>query len=238
MKKIILALTFLLVCLSAKAHYLWLEVPASAKANQPQEIKVFMGEYTYGVIEEVAGEAFQGVKKFKLWVVSPSGEKTQLTASPKADHYLATFTPEEDGSYTFFLNNNEIDVIDYTQYDFGIFKTHYHAVAQMNVGDKAGETSIHNPEGITVKSLSAEANKIKLQVFYKGKPLANHETKTYIKDQWAKELWTNEEGIIETTLPWSDEKYIVEITKKEEVPGSYNGEDYEFIWHCVTFTKP
>ncbi|MAZ26601.1 MAG: ferredoxin [Cytophagaceae bacterium] len=238
MKRSILLLAFLLVCLSAKAHYMWLEVPTSARVNTQQTVKVFMGEYTYGVIEEVAGETFQSAKKFTLWAVSPAGKKSRLSIEQKENHFTAAFTPKEEGTYTFFLNNNEIDVIDYTQYDFGIFKTHYHAVAQMNVGDKVGATTIHNPEGITVKSLSTDANKIKLQVFYKGEPLANHETKTYISDQWAKESWTNEEGIIETTLPWPGEKYIVEVTKKEEVPGRYNGEDYEFIWHCVTYTKP
>jgi len=27
----------------------------------------------------------------------------------------------------------------------------------------------------------------------------------------------------------------VETTTKEEIPGTYNGEEYEFIWHCATY---
>ncbi|MEO2052613.1 MAG: hypothetical protein ABGX00_12695 [Allomuricauda sp.] len=30
-------------------------------------------------------------------------------------------------------------------------------------------------------------------------------------------------------------KYIVETTTKEEIPGTYIGEDYQFIWHCATY---
>jgi len=132
------------------------------------------------------------------------------------------------------LNNDAIDVIDYTQYDFGIFKTHYNAIAKVAVGKALGETAAINANGITVKDVSASKDEVKLQVLYKDKPLAKNEFKVYVADLWTKTLETDENGFVSFKKPW-DTKYIIETTFEERVPGSYKGEDYEFIWHCTTY---
>lgn len=237
MKTVFILLFSLLVTTQAQAHYMWVETASQGQIGEQQEVKVYFGEYTYGVVEQVGSEAFNNMQNFTLYAVSPSGEKTILNTTSQEDHYLAYYTPDSEGTYTFYLDNNEIEVIDYTQYDFGIFKTHYHAVAKMQVGGAKQQSSINNPTGITVKSLPTDNNKMKLQVFYKGEPLAETEAVVYVKELWNKKLITDQEGFIETNLPW-DTKYIVEITYKEEIPGIYKGEEYEFIWHCVTYTRP
>ncbi|MBO0321844.1 DUF4198 domain-containing protein [Muricauda sp. CAU 1633] len=235
MKTKLLSLALILLgAISANAHYLWLETNGNGKLGQQHEVKVHFGEYTYGVIEKVDGEAFPSVSKFKLWVIAPDGTKTELKTTAKEDHYLAYFTPEKNGIYTVVMNNNEIDVIDYTQYDFGIFKTHYHSTAKVQVGNTDGDTQVANPEGIVVKQLANNNGDVKLQVLYKGKPLAENELQVYVADLWSKTLHTDENGEVSFALPW-DTKYIVETTTKEEVPGTYNGEDYQFIWHCATY---
>ncbi|MEC3965227.1 DUF4198 domain-containing protein [Flagellimonas halotolerans] len=234
MKKLIVTLLLItLPVLSASAHYLWIETNGNGKLGQKQEIRVHYGEYTYGVIEKVKGEAFPLVSKFTLWVIAPDGTKTELSTEAKEDHYLASFTPSKNGVYTIALNNNEIDVIDYTEYDFGIFKTHYHSTAKVLVGTD-GDTKTVNPEGIVVKQLENDGEEIKLQVVYKGKPLAKNELKVYVSDLWSKTLYTDDNGEVSFALPWNT-KYIVETTTKEEIPGTYNGDDYEFIWHCATY---
>ncbi|TRZ41944.1 DUF4198 domain-containing protein [Robertkochia solimangrovi] len=236
MKKVFITLTLLLLTGSPLfAHYLWIETNATGKSGKAQEIKVHFGEYTYGMIEEVAGDAFSNVNQFKLWVVAPDGTKTELETKAQKDHYLAYFTPKQAGRYTVLLNNNEIDVIDYTQYDFGIFKTHYHAVSSFTVGKADNDSSSMNPEGITVKRISAANDEVALQVLFKGVPMEGNELKIYISDLWSKTLTTDKEGIVRFKLPWKDTKYIVETTTKEEVPGTYKGEDYQFIWHCATY---
>jgi len=234
MKKFIATLLLItLPILSASAHYLWIETNGTGTLGQAQEVRVHYGEYTYGVIEKVEGEAFPSVSKFTLWVIAPDGTKTALKTTAKEDHYLASFTPSQDGVYTIALNNNEIDVIDYTQYDFGIFKTHYHSTAKVQVVTD-GDTITVNPEGIVVKQLKNDGEEIKLQVLYKGEPIAENELKVYVPDLWSKTLYTDDNGEVSFALPW-DSKYIVETTTKEEIPGSYNGVDYEFIWHCATY---
>ncbi|MEE2772406.1 MAG: DUF4198 domain-containing protein [Bacteroidota bacterium] len=233
-KKIILTILFIMaISAQSFAHYLWVETAASGTLNQQQEIRVYFGEYTYGVIEEVKGENFPNVKDFSLWVLDSEGNKTQLQVTAQKDHYVAQYVPKSAGTYTVLLNNDSIDVIDYTEYDFGIFKTHYHSVAKFQVGAAENETIVQNEKGLSIKRFPVSEEAIKLQVFFKNKPLANNELKVFVKDLWSKTLETDENGMVSFQLPW-DTKYIVETTFEERTPGTYKGEKYEFIWHCAT----
>lgn len=238
MKKLILSIcSIFFITASSFAHYLWIETNPNGIKNQEQEIRVYYGEYTYGVIENVKGEAYPKVNNFTLWIVDPSGNKTQLRTQAEDTFYKANFTPKSDGTYTILLNNNQIDVIDYTQYDFGIFKTHYHSVAKIQVGANKNETVALNETGITVKDISDSNDEIKLQVLYKNEILPENEVKIFVSDLWSKTLETDEIGIVSFKLPWNT-KFIIETTHKEEVPGIYKNESYQFIWHCVTYTIP
>lgn len=234
MKKSILTILFVVaVSVQSFAHYLWIETAPTGTLNQEQEIKVFFGEYTYGLIEKVNEEAFSTVRNFTLWVLDSDGKKTTLKVTAKENYYVAYFTPTLNGTYTVLLNNDSIGVIDYTEYDFGIFKTHYHSVATFLVGATATETLVQNDKGIALKYGTTTSDKVKLQVIYKNKALAKNEVKVYVSDLWSKTLETDEDGFISFKLPWKT-KYIVETTVKEEVSGSYKGKAYEFIWHCAT----
>lgn len=238
MKKILLTISaVLLVSTSSFAHYLWIETNSIGTLNQEQEIRVHYGEYTYGVVEEVNGDAFLKVNQFNLWIVDPLGNKTELKITAENTFYKATFKPELNGTYTVYLNNNAIDVIDYTQYNFGIFKTHYHSVAKIVVGNKQSETTVDNQNGITINDISENNTTVTLKVLFKNNPLQNNEVKIFVADLWSKTLQTDENGNVSFKLPWNT-KYIIETTYKEEIPGKYNNENYQFIWHCVTYTIP
>ncbi|WP_308990870.1 DUF4198 domain-containing protein [Mariniflexile litorale] len=236
MKKTILTIALIIFTTTQSfAHYLWIETDPNGQIGTEQNIKVFFGEYTYGVIEKVEGEAFPNVKDFTLWVVDEKGNKVKLETTAFEDHYLAKFTPSANGTYTVVLNNDHIDVIDYTKYDFGIFKTHYHSVTKIQVGNAINKTIALNEKGITVKDISTNKDEIKLQVLFKNKPLAKNELKVFVADLWSKTLETDDNGIVSFKLPWKT-KYIVETTFSEKVPGVYKGDKYEFIWHCVTYS--
>ncbi|KGL62985.1 DUF4198 domain-containing protein [Polaribacter sp. Hel1_85] len=235
MKKSILTIVlFLFAITQSFAHYLWIETNPSGKKGKEQEVKVYFGEYTYGVIEKVNGEAYPKVKDFTLWVVDTNGVKEQLEVTAKENFYLAKFTPKNNGTHTLVLDNHKIDVIDYTKYDFGIFKTHYNSSAKVQVGKKVTETIADNKNGITIKDVSKTVDEIKLQVLYKGKALKENEVKIYVADLWSKTLHTDEDGFISFKLPW-ESKYILETTFSEKVPGKYKGKEYQFIWHCATY---
>jgi uncharacterized GH25 family protein len=234
MKKSILTFAILLfVSVQSFAHYLWIEANPKGEKDKKQEVRVYFGEYTFGVIEKVDGEAFPKVKDFTVWLVDAKGVKSRLLVSAKEDHYVGYFTPKVDGIYTVVLNNNTIEVIDYTQYDFGIFKTHYNSIAKVTIGNAIGETVAGNPAGITVKDVSKNNEEVILQVLYKNKPLPKNDFKVYMADLWTKTLETDENGYVSFKKPWNT-KYIIETTFEERVPGIYKGEAYDFIWHCAT----
>lgn len=241
MKKTFFLLFALLATANTFAHFMWVETNPVGKLNQKQEVKVYFGEYNYGVFEKVGEEAFNKMKDFDVWVISPAGEKTKLEMKPQDMYYSGWFEPKANGTYTVVMNNNNVDVIDYTQYDFGIFKTHYHATAKVEVGGKPGETAAANNEGMSIvditKKVHADKGEAAFKILYKGQPLKDAEVSVFITDQWSKKVYSDENGVIKFSLPWGV-KYIMEVTKKEEVPGKYNGKDYEFVWHCATYTIP
>ncbi|MEP5365272.1 MAG: DUF4198 domain-containing protein [Reichenbachiella sp.] len=232
MKKSIVTFLFALAAMPSFAHYLWVETSSTGELNKEQTIKVHFGEYTYGVIEKVGEDSFNAVKGFTLYVIDPKGKRTALEVTAQTDHYSASFTPKKKGTYTVVLDNDQIDVIDYTKYDFGIFRTHYNSMAKVQVGDDEANTAAQNAEGIAIQQLKSESG-IELLVTYKGEPLLENEVKVFVADQWSKTLETDKQGKVAFDLPWNG-KYIVETTIKEEVPGQFRGEDYEFIWHCAT----
>ena len=235
---ILLTLLFCLVANFCFAHYLWVETAETGKKGKAHEVRVFFGEYTYGVIEDPNGEHFENVKNFKLWAVSPSGKKQEIQTSVSDNAFVGEFTPKEEGIYTVVLNNDEIDVIDYTQYDFGIFKTHYHSTAKVVVGKEVESSAATNSNGLVVVNASektaAKDGEVVLKVLFKDEPIEGQEVSVFVSDLWSKKLTTDENGEVKFNLPWAT-KYTVETTKKEEVPGKYKGEDYEFIWHCATY---
>ncbi len=235
MKKISISLFLILFTIPPTfAHYLWLETDRTGTLGKRQEVRVHYGEYTYGVIEKVQGENFPSVAKFDIWVVGPDRTKTYIDTKASNTYYVGHFTPTINGTYTVVLNNNEIEVLDYTQWDFGIFKTHYHSTTKVQVGNSDGNTAIINEEGIAIRELQHEGDDIKLQVVFKGKPLPKNEFKIYVSDLWTKTLETDGNGVVTFDLPWKT-KYTMETTFEERVPGRFKGKDYEFIWHCATY---
>lgn len=229
----------LLMILPASAHYLWVESAAMGRVGKAQSVKVFFGEYTYGVVEDPNGEHFPAVANFKVWAISPSGKMQKIETAKAVNCYEGSFVPNEKGTYTLVLDNNEIEVIDYTKYDFGIFKTHYHSTARVEVGNEViSSAEDTNPDGLAIVDLSStvpsQGREVILQVLYKGESAKDLELSVYVKDMWSKKLKTDETGQVKFALPW-DTKYTVEVTMKEEVPGTFKGKAYEFIWHCATY---
>lgn len=235
MKSILFLVFTLSVSLAANAHALWIETNGTGEIGKEQAIRIYYGEYSYDVIETVGNDAFKKVENFKLWVVEPSGKKSALVVSKKEDHFLAKYTPKAAGVYTIALDNNDIEVIDYTQYDFGIFKTHYQSLSKFTVGESNRPTVLPENKGLFIQDVTDQpGDEVSLKVFYQGEVLVETEVEVAISGNWTKTVYTDENGIAHFTMPWST-KYFIEVTKKEEVPGQFKGEEYEFIWHCATY---
>ncbi|WP_423127984.1 DUF4198 domain-containing protein [Gaoshiqia sp. Z1-71] len=220
------------------AHYMWLETPAAGKLNTRHDVKIRFGEYTYGLIEKVSDEAFQRVRNFDVWLVDPDGKKSRLDISPGEDYYLASFVPGKKGTYTLALDNKNMEVLDYRQYDLGVMKPQYHAKAKVVVGETFLPVKSTNPGGIEIIDYSDRSyrvnGEVKLQVLFKGEVLPKNEVSIYIPDLWAKKVWTDENGMITFNLPWN-QMYTVEAIYHENTPGSFQQQAYEYIWHCASW---
>lgn len=237
MRNRLFVLLFLLGLGKGFAHYIWIETKPVGEMNKEHEVKIRFGEYTYGVVEEVKGDAFKGVSDFTIWIVDPNGKVLKLKPRAKDDYYQVSFIPKQEGAYTIALDNKEMKVLDYTQYDFGIFKPQYHAKAKVTVG-KTTDQAKSNDNGIEIVDISSgpakKGGEVTLKVLFKGAPLSKNEIVVYVADLWSKKMETNEEGEVSFKLPW-ETLYTVETTYNENVPGIFNGDEYEFIWHCATY---
>lgn len=238
MKKSLITLLLLLLVTPMFAHYMWLETSPTGTLNNAHTVKVYFGEYTYGVIEKVDSLAFQNVKDFNLWLVSPSGKKQKLDTTAKTEYYEAVFTPIENGTYTIALDNKNMEVMDYTQYDYTIFKPQYHAKTKVVIGEKINNLNETNSDSIEIVDVSktpfTKNSEVTLKVLYKGKPLADNEVSIFVSDLWSKKLTTNTDGLVTFKLPWPT-TYTIETTFEEKTPGNFKGKEYKLIWHCATY---
>ncbi|MBW3520383.1 DUF4198 domain-containing protein [Flavobacterium sp. NKUCC04_CG] len=234
MKKILILLLLLSPFTEAFSHYLWIETPAQTAQNKQQIIKVKYGEFAYNEIEEASNAAFLKVKDFELWLIDPDGEKKELKTIANGDHYEAVYTPKKAGTYIVYLDNKKMEIVDSTQYNFGIYKPQYHAKAKINVG-KSNKSDHHtNHDGLEIIETASVNQQITLQVRFKNLPLTKSKVMVFFKDGWSKEQETDEKGEITLTLPWQT-SYAVEVIHIDKTPGTFNQLPYEFIWNCATY---
>lgn len=238
MRNLFLFITLFVLGISKSfAHFMWIETNAKGKINTPQEVKVYFGEYGHGVREKVGSDTFNKMQHFTLWAVAPNGEKTKLDVSPSDLFYKASFTPKTNGTYTFILDNDKIEVIDFTKYNFGIFKTHYHATAKTTVGNGFADSVSQNLSGLSIADVSKKTGEVTIKITYKNEPFSEKEIDLFIPDQWSRKIKTDKNGMLTFKTPYTTQ-YVVEATHKEETPGNYNGKDYQFIWHSAVYTLP
>jgi hypothetical protein len=235
-----------LFSLPVSAHNLWVETSTNGDIGQAQKAYIYLGEYAYGVREDVSTQEHQEMLgEVSLWLIKPNGEKIELETTIDGNRFVAEFTPEEEGYYQLALNVTNAPVVDWTDYNMGVLKTNFFGTATVTVGASDDSSLTVDPVAeanqLVVQPTEAstfERNApIQFKVTYKGEPLAEHEVNVGYKDQWFKTLYTDEEGIITVSLPW-DEQYVVETVYTEESAGNFQGDDYEAIRQTATFSIP
>lgn len=212
------------------AHALWIETENNGKAGVAHEVKVFYGEYAEGEIEPLEAW-YSDVKEFELWLVAPNGKKTLLERTPQANHYLATFTPSHEGTYTLAISHSARDL-------GGKYLYQFNTSAQVLVGQEAGGAdigSIHNELLVVPDKLaSVKQNKlIKGRVFFKGKPAAEISLEVASPTGWTRKLKTDEHGFFAFEALWEG-AYLLEASFTEKVSGEHHGQVYENFWRCGT----
>ena len=237
---------FLLTLFSvpAMAHNLWIETDPTGKVGQSQTVHVYLGEYAYGVRENIQ-EHTKEVGPVTLSLIKPNGETVELRTTINGNRFTAEFTPKQKGSYQLALNVLKAPVVDWTEYDLGILKTNFFSSATVRVGSTAGSnlplksTDTNNQLIVQpTKAVSFERQSpLQFKVTYKGKPLADQEVKVGYEDRWFKTLYTDEEGLVTTSLPWEGQ-FVIETVYTEETAGTFKGDDFEAIRQTATFSIP
>lgn len=233
MKKItFLALTLLLsfVTTSIFAHALWIETASSGKIGQKQTVKVFYGEYVANERDSVA-KWYSDVREFTLWLVGPDQKKTQLTLTPGVNHFEASFTPEQNGAFTILVSHEAKELGGTTKY-------HFLSSADVLVGKVKPET-LQNPNVLRLHvddAVAAKLNKpLQLKAFLKDAAAKGKTVSVFSPNGWAKELKTNDEGVVEFTPLWAG-RYVFEVTDMDKTPGQHNGKDYKAAWKGATYS--
>ncbi len=225
-----MAVLLVLAGLRVSAHALWIETSPSGKKGQPQEVRVFWGEFADKDISPL-DKWFSDTKSYKLSVITPDKKIIPLTSAPGTDHYKAFFTPETDGVYTVVMIHSVKDLYHGSRLD-------YHASAAVVVGGNPGAAGSANANPLKVEAAVRQTYKvnesINLGVLAEQAPAKSSEVEVVAPNGWIKKLYTDSTGTTSFTPLWPG-RYMVEVAKTEKKAGDHNGKPYEAIWRCATY---
>ena len=231
MKKILLALLMTLATSQLFAHALWIETVSSGKAGQPQQVKVYYGEYVSNEREETE-KWYSDVKDFTLWLTAPGKEKIKLSTTPGSNFYSATFTPEENGHYVLTVSHEAKELGGTTKYEFI-------ATALVTVGKPAQVDHSAIPVALKVHTAEAKTYKanapVQIKATANGKPLAKTAVSVFSPEGWGKEFMTDENGLISFNPIWPG-RYVLEVAAREKTDGTHHGKAYTAAWQGSTYS--
>ncbi|WP_412466374.1 DUF4198 domain-containing protein [Pedobacter sp. KLB.chiD] len=212
------------------AHALWIETASMGKKGQPQDVKVFFGEYESNE-PDTAAKWFSNLKDFKLVLTAPNGTTKVLTASPDVLFYKASFTPDQDGTYKISIVHEVASVYEKA-------KIEYYAFADVAVGTSKVNTTFPAGAVLTIRpvkhGLKAGETAIH-EVIYHNKPFANQKLTVVGPDKKGQPTKTDVQGKF-IFKPAARGNYFLEAFTEDKIPGKLNGQDYEKTWHLVTYT--
>ncbi len=208
------------------SHALWIETSPSGKAGQSQQVRVYYGEYAYGLIDPVE-KWYSDVKDFKLFLVAPGAKPVELTKTAQSDHFSSDFTPSGDGTYSLLVVHPSKDPYETTAFEFS-------SLAQVVVGKSSAQT-LEIPIMIQTDATGNYnlGGQVQAVISQGGKPLAETAVEVAAPDGWTKALKTDAQGKISFQAPVKG-KYLVEVSKTDDQAGDWFGKTIEKVWRATT----
>ncbi|MVM33944.1 DUF4198 domain-containing protein [Spirosoma sp. HMF4905] len=211
------------------AHALWIQTNSIGKKSQKQTVTILYAEP--GETPEKVADWYSDVSQFDLWLISPDGQKTKLPVTSVQDHFIAEFTPEQDGVYTLAVGHVAKELGGTTKYQFN-------ATATVSVG-KVSTASQATPNELNVALTQADktpkvGQTISLAGYFKEKPSEKLHVTVSSPSGWIREIQTKANGIAEFTPLWPG-RYWIEASKTEKQTGEQNGKTYQSVWRCATY---
>lgn len=222
MKKIILLPILLVSAISAWAHALYIDTKSAGQKGKVHEVKIYYGEYADGKPETLA-HWYSDVKSFTLWLVTPGNQKVQLKTDSAVDHFITSFTPEEEGAYQLVISHSAKDLGKSTVYQFNT-----HAI--VTVGKPVAVQPANQLAFSLEKGSVKEA--VKVSPVYKGQPCNDCKVTIISPSGWTKEL--SPVSGVASFQPEVKGKYMIEVTRFDKETGEHHGKAFESIWRCAT----
>ena len=198
---------------AARAHYLWIEQPATGNAI------VHFGEYNEGVIERSPG------RMDEMPSIEAFAGQTPLKIAKQASHFTLSAK-----SAALAVTAQELDypVKDWRTNGIGLAKPMYYARFA-----PASATAAATP--LQTLDILPATDRKSVQVWLHGKPLAGASVALHARNGWTKSDKADGEGRLNIAMPWRGQ-YVVEVIHAERLAGSFGGAAYDVIRHRATLT--
>lgn len=209
------------------SHALWIETASSGQKGVPQEIKVYFGEYTTQDIS-AAGDWLSDLGDFSLLLITPDHKEMPLKAVPDGDHYVTTFTPEQEGTYSVVLHKVAKEL-------YHGYRLDYNSSALVQVGASGSETKPVNKINIMpeVNNYSVK-DTIRFATFVDEAIKGDKAVEVIAPNTWVKKIYPDDAGKAGFVPLWPG-KYIVEMIVKLKTKGDHNGQEFTTDFHCATY---
>lgn len=204
----------LLAAGSARAHYIWIEVPKSGPV-------LYFGEYDEKRHERSPGRLDE-IRAPRAWNVD-KGEREELRVERGGEGFKLAGARGR----SIIVEESAYAIRDWTQFGVGIVKPVFYA--RFAPAGRAVEPSM------TLDVVPAKPGFEALSVHFRGQPLAKAKLDIYAPNGWKQEQRTDDNGIAAVRLPWRGQ-YVVEVTHIEKAPGEYEGAKYEAVRHRATLS--
>lgn len=230
---IILFALFFLNAGNLLAHALWIETYGPAQKGVKQTVKVFWGEFEENEHDPV-DKWFSDIRDFKLFVTGPDGKKAPLATVQQADHFLAEFTPEEEGVYLFTISHDARDL-------GGTTKLQYNSVAVIKIGKSAkGNEAGFNTDQLRIWSDAATSYKlnrpVSLDIFQKGIQAEKVHVSVFSPSGWKKDFQTDANGNVTFSPLWPGRYQAEASSYSGEEAGEHNGKAHKAVRRTATYT--
>ncbi|GHE33020.1 DUF4198 domain-containing protein [Sphingobacterium griseoflavum] len=211
---------------TAAAHAIWLESAPNAGKGQSHEIRVYYGEYATAELEKTT-DWYSDLRSLKLFVIKPDQTQMELSLEDKDDHFIASFTPEEDGTYLVYTTHPTKDLGGKTRYEFT-------SQLAVQVGKSAGAAQSKLAYQLAVDTkVFKKGDKVAIRLTKEGQGLAGQDVLLMSESGWSKTYKTDAQGIATVDVLWAG-KYVAEFGHSEEATGTWHGAPYSATWQGIT----
>lgn len=205
-----------LLSTSASAHQIWLE-------QNDQHASVYFGEFGDNLREVSPGLLDKFSLKNASLVAAGGSKALQASKTAAAFTLNGKVAPGEtiiveENSYPGWENKKDGKVT------YAIWTPAARLVADHSA-QKAALTLDIVPTGKPGQ----------FQVSYRGQPLAGVKVNAVVQSGWAREAWSDKQGLVSFPLPWQG-RYVLEVHHEDKTGGERDGKHYDQASYVTTLS--